>query len=116
MSAVRTFLSIPALLLAMTGLAGCYDLSDPTGPRREDFLGSASASDPNKDGQTQGEQAQAERSEQAVTAGTKVTTASAQALPEHAAALDATVVQVPGGGISVAEYVARYVHPSPSAD
>ncbi len=38
MPAVCKFLSVPGLLVAVIGLAGCYDLSDPDGPRREDFV------------------------------------------------------------------------------
>jgi hypothetical protein len=117
MPALRSFLSIPALLVAMASLTGCYDLSAPSGPHREDFVGSPSASEPSADGHTQGEQAQAERSEQAATAATKATTASdPTGIPPHAAPLDATVAQAPGGGLSVAEYVARYIHPAPTAD
>jgi len=37
MPLVCKFLSVPALLVAVVGLAGCYDLSDPSGPRPEDF-------------------------------------------------------------------------------
>jgi len=117
MSAVRSFLSIPALLLAIAGLAGCYDLSDPGGPRREDFMRDPNASEPNTNAQQQGEQAQAERSEQAAMAATKATTASDPASAEHAPRLDATALPAPAGAdLSVAEYVARYIHPAPGAD
>ena len=117
MSAVRSFLSIPALLAALSALTGCYDLSAPTGPHREDFVGSPTATGSSADGPAQGEQAQAERSEQAATAATRATTTSDPAgIPQHAAPLDATVAQPPAGGLSVAEYVARYIHPAPSAD
>ena len=118
MSPVRSFLSIPALLVAMAGLAGCYDLSDPSGPRREDFMHDPSASEPNTSAQQQGEQAQAERSEQAAMAATKATTtASDPTTAQHALPLDATALPAPAGAdLSVAEYVARYIHPAPSAD
>lgn len=36
-SAVRTFSSISAVAFAAIALVGCFDLSDPSGPRREDF-------------------------------------------------------------------------------
>lgn len=38
MSSVCKFLSVAAVLAAVSGLTGCYDLSAPDGPRREDFL------------------------------------------------------------------------------
>lgn len=117
MSAVRSFLSVPALLLSMAALTGCYDLSAPSGPHREDFVASPSASDTSTGGLTQAEQARAERSEQAATAATQATTtADPAALPQHSTPLDATVGAAPAGGLSVAEYVARYIHPAPSAD
>ena len=50
MSAVRTFLSI---LVATVGLTGCYDLSDPSGPRPEDFVRERSPTQTQEQGQTQ---------------------------------------------------------------
>ena len=38
MSAMRTPLSIAAVVLASLALGGCYDLSDPSGPHRDDFV------------------------------------------------------------------------------
>ena len=38
MSPLRTFVSSIAVLAAVSGLAGCYDLSTPSGPHREDFM------------------------------------------------------------------------------
>lgn len=117
MSAVRSFLSIPALLLAVVGLAGCYDLSDPSGPRREDFMHDPSAAEPTTEVQQQGEQAQAQRSEQAAMAATKATTASDPSTDQRSPRLDAIALPAPAGtDLSVAEYVARYIHPAPSAD
>ena len=38
MSSVRTFVSFAGALAAVVALAGCYDLSAPDGPSREDFI------------------------------------------------------------------------------
>ena len=117
MSAVRSFLSIPMFLLAMAGLAGCYDLSAPSGPRREDFMGDPGASEPRPRAQQQNEQAEAQRSEQAAMAATKATVASDPATDPRGIRSDATAVTPPpGADLSVAEYVARYIHPAPSSD
>ena len=106
MSAVRMFLSIPALLLALTSLAGCYDLSAPSGPRREDFLRDPGAAEAPTDPQRQGEQAQAEQAEQAAAAATKtVATDTGLALTSAASA-----------EITIGEYVARYLQPAPGRD
>ena len=116
MSSVRSFLSIPALLVAMAALAGCYDLSDPSGPRREDFTPNASATEPNTDAQRQDEQAQPEQSEQAAMAATKATTASDPAKDQRTPRLDALAPAPAGADLSVAEYVARYIHPEPTTN
>lgn len=111
MSALRSLLSIPTLLVAMAGLAGCYDLSAPGGPRREDFMSDPSASEPTADVPTQ------ERSEQAAMAATKATIASDPSAGEHALPVGATELVAPAGAdLSVAEYVARYIHPAPTHD
>ena len=117
MSAVRSFLALPMLVLAMAGLTGCYDLSAPSGPHREDFMGDANAGEPGTSAQRQNEQAQAERSEQAAMAATRATVASDPATGQHAIPSDATVLTPPAGAdLSVAEYVARYIHPGPGSD
>lgn len=46
MSPMRTLLSLAAVLAAVSGLAGCYDLSAPDGPQREDFMRNRSAVPP----------------------------------------------------------------------
>jgi hypothetical protein len=114
MSAVRSFLSIPVVLVAMASLAGCYDLSDPSGPHREDFINDPSATEPDTRVQRQGEQAQAERSEQAAMAATRATTASDPATDQGSPRLDVIEPAPSGADLSVAEYVARYIHPAPS--
>jgi hypothetical protein len=62
MSAVRNLPSIPAVLfaalaalatLAPLGLAGCYDLSAPSGPHRDDFVQNRSGAEPQEQDQTQ---------------------------------------------------------------
>ena len=106
MSAVRMFLSIPAFLLALTSLAGCYDLSAPSGPRREDFLRDPGAAEAPTDTQRQGEQAQAERSEQAAAAVRK--TIATDTGPALTSAVSAE--------ITIGEYVARYLQPAPGRD
>lgn len=106
MSAVRMFLSIPALLLALTSLAGCYDLSAPSGPRREDFLRDPGAAEAPTDTQRQGEQAQAERSEQAAAAATK--TVATDTGPALTSAVSAEM--------TLGEYVARYLQPAAGRD
>ncbi len=57
MNAVRTLLSMPALLGALSAvtLIGCYDLSDPTGPRRNDFVRAQGPTQTQEQGQTQAE-------------------------------------------------------------
>lgn len=115
MSAVRSFLSIPVLVIAMVSLAGCYDLSDPSGPHREDFMRDPSATEPATAVQRQGEQAQADPSEQAAMAATRATTASDPATDPRSPRLDAVEPAPLGADLSVAEYVARYIHPAPSA-
>src|SRR5438067_2492039 len=37
MNKLCTWLSMAVVVLTASGLAGCYDLSDPTGPHRDDF-------------------------------------------------------------------------------
>lgn len=44
MSPVRIFVSFAGALAAVAGLAGCYDLSAPDGPSREDFIRNRAAS------------------------------------------------------------------------
>lgn len=51
MPLVCKFLSASGLLVAVVGLAGCFDLSDPTGPRREDFARSDDATEQQEQGQ-----------------------------------------------------------------
>jgi hypothetical protein len=53
MPPVRTLLSIPAFLIAVIGLAGCYDLSDPSGPHRDDFVRSRDATENAEQDQSQ---------------------------------------------------------------
>lgn len=53
MSLACKLLSVPGLLLAVVGLAGCYDLSDPTGPRREDFARSSDSAEQQEQGQAE---------------------------------------------------------------
>ena len=106
MSAVRMFLSVPAFLLALTSLAGCYDLSAPSGPRREDFLRDPGAAEAPTDTQRQGEQAQAERSEQAAAAVRK--TVATDTGPALTSAVSAE--------ITIGEYVERYLQPAPGRD
>lgn len=117
MSAARSLLSVPVLVLSMAGLAGCYDLSAPDGPRREDFMNDpgSSAGSVQTGAEQQTQQAQAERSEQAATAATRAVTTSAPAASQPAR-VDAIAAPLPGGEMSVAEYVARYIHPAPSGD
>lgn len=111
MSAVRTFLSVPALLLALSSLAGCYDLSDPSGPRREDFVNDPSANGTAPDGEKQGEQAQAQRTDQAV-AATRATATQNQANDPSSA----NVLAPAGTDLLATDYVARYIHPASDAD
>ena len=109
MSAVRMFLSIPAFLLALTSLAGCYDLSAPSGPRREDFLRDPGAAEAPTDTQRQGEQAQAERSERSEQAAAAVRkTVATDTGPALTSAVSAE--------ITIGEYVARYLQPAPGRD
>ncbi len=118
MSAVRMFLSIPALALALSSLAGCYDLSAPSGPRREDFLRDPGANEPSTDTQQQGEQAQAERSEQAAVAATRAVSTSAPAATGASDPTDKGLVLTRAAGteITIGDYVARYLQPAPSRD
>lgn len=117
MSAVRTFLSIPALLVAISGLAGCYDLSAPSGPRREDFMRDPSAAETSTDTQHQGEQAQAERSEQAAVAATKAVATSGPPTGDSRSNIQDLVLDPTAGSeITIGEYVARYLTPAPSGD
>lgn len=51
-SSVSMRLLLSAALSAMT-LVGCYDLSDPTGPRRNDFVRTQSPTQTQEQGQTQ---------------------------------------------------------------
>ena len=50
---MRSFVSIVAVLVGALGATGCYDLSDPSGPRREDFMQSEPAAQPVAEGQAQ---------------------------------------------------------------
>ena len=52
MSSVRTFLPVAFLLAVANGLGGCYDLSDPSGPHREDFVPSHAAAATREQGTT----------------------------------------------------------------
>jgi len=116
MFATRSLRSIFTLTLcvsATVALAGCYDLSAPDGPRREDFaMNDPSASAPKTEGQEQGQLAQAERSEQAARAATKAVTTGNSADAERSPR-DGMLLAMPAGAeMSVAEYVARYVEPA----
>jgi hypothetical protein len=120
MFASRSLRSVFALSLcvsATVALAGCYDLSAPDGPHREDFMtNDPSASATNADGEQPGQLAQAERSEQAARAATKAVTASESTNAAERSARDGVLLPTPAGAdMSVAEYVARYIEPaSPS--
>lgn len=116
MSAVRSFLSIPALLVGLSSLAGCYDLSAPSGPRREDFMRDPSATEVITDPQ-QGQQAQAQRSDQAAVAATRAVTTSGPATGDNPPDAEGLVlVPTAGSELTFAEYVARYLQPAPSGD
>lgn len=52
MSAVRRFLSISTVALATLAMAGCYDLSAPSGPRRDDFVRENNPTQTQEQGQT----------------------------------------------------------------
>lgn len=52
MSAVRSFPSISAVALAALLAAGCYDLSDPSGPHRDDFVREKNPTQTQEQGQT----------------------------------------------------------------
>jgi hypothetical protein len=118
MSAVRMFVSIPALVLALSSLAGCYDLSAPSGPRREDFLRDPGAAETSAEAQQQGEQAQAERSDQAAVAATKAVAASGPAPTGASEPNDTGLVLTPAAGteITIGDYVARHLQPAPNRD
>ncbi len=47
MSPLRTFTSFAAVLAAVAALAGCYDLSAPSGPHQDDFIRNRAGSAPN---------------------------------------------------------------------
>jgi hypothetical protein len=54
MPRVCSFLLMPAaLLLAVSALGGCYDLSDPSGPHPDDFVRSRDATEKEQQDQTQ---------------------------------------------------------------
>lgn len=55
MSPVRRFLSMSSLLLAAVAMAGCYDLSDPSGPRRDAFVRDKNPTETQEQGQTSAE-------------------------------------------------------------
>lgn len=114
MAAVRTFLSIPALLVALSGLAGCYDLSAPAGPRREDFMPDPGSAEADATARQQNEQAQAQRTDQAE-AATKAIVTSGPPAGESESRVDGLVLN-PGAELTIAEYVARYIHPAPTGD
>ena len=117
MFASRSLRSVFALSLcvsATVALAGCYDLSAPDGPHREDFMtNDPSASATNAGGEPQGQLAQAERSEQAARAATKAVVTSEAAPATQHSARDGVLLPTPAGvDMSVAEYVARYIEPA----
>ena len=115
---LRSVFALPLCVSATLALAGCYDLSAPEGPRREDFvMNDPSASAQNADGDQQRQQAQAERSDQAARAATKAVTASDSTNATPHSARDGMLLPTPPGAeMSVAEYVARYIEPAaPSA-
>ena len=116
MFASRRFRSVVALSVCMSAtvaLAGCYDLSAPDGPRREDFRNDPSASAQNTDSQQQAEPARANRSEEAARAATKAVTASESTTATGRSARDGALLPTPAGAeMSVAEYIARYIQPA----
>lgn len=52
---MRTLWSVPAVLVALVGLTGCYDLSAPSGPQRDDFLQNRNGTPSQEQGQTHGD-------------------------------------------------------------
>ena len=116
MIATRSLRPVFALVAcsATVALAGCYDLSAPDGPRREDFsMNDPSASAQTGDGQAQEQQARAERSEEAARAATIAVTTGESANGGLGPRRDLTVLPTPAGAdMSVAEYVARYIQPA----
>lgn len=53
MSTMCSLPSIPTVLFAAIALTGCYDLSAPTGPRRDDFVHDRSGTGSQEQDQTQ---------------------------------------------------------------
>lgn len=85
MPLVCKFLSVSGLLVAVVGLAGCYDLSDPDGPRREDFVRANDATE-----QTEQQQGQSQ-TELVPAAAPEVTSLLAQSQPKRVIAADRKV-------------------------
>lgn len=52
MFAVRSFLSTSSVVLATVAMAGCYDLSAPSGPHRDAFVRDKSPTQTQEQGQT----------------------------------------------------------------
>lgn len=84
MSLVCKLWSVSGLLVAVVGLAGCYDLSDPTGPRPEDFARSSDSTEQVEQGQATDDPAPPTSEARAMTTGLEYEVGAMLAHPKTA--------------------------------
>lgn len=84
MSLVCKLLSVPGLLVAVVGLAGCYDLSDPTGPHPEDFARSSDSTEQVEQGQAKDDPAAPTSEARSMTTGLEYEVGAVLAYPKAA--------------------------------